>query len=87
METVRIIAVESDHKIQIPSEWAAELQLDNVATLERTAQGILVRPYPPSPRLTWEQIFANKLTIGSRSPESDVPESDSFELSGDDLLF
>lgn len=87
METVKIIVVESDHKIQIPAEWAAELRLEDVATLERTAQGVLVRPYHPSPRMTWEEFFANKLTIGSQSQGSDIPEPDTFELSGDDLLF
>jgi hypothetical protein len=49
--------------------------------LDRTNEGILVRPCPPA---TWEEIFATKLAIGSAPPEE---QEDAAEVSGDDLLF
>lgn len=41
---MRIMPVEKGHKIQLPAEWAAELGLEHIVTLEKTAAGILVRP-------------------------------------------
>jgi hypothetical protein len=77
--TTKVIPVETGQKIQIPPEWAVEFGLENVATIEKTATGILVRPHRT---LTWDEVFANKLSIGKQSLARDLS-----ELSGDDLLF
>lgn len=76
--TTKIIPVETGHKIQIPPEWAAEFGLENVATLEKTATGILVRPHRT---LTWDEVFADKLQMGQY-----VFALDLSEVSGDDFL-
>ena len=54
-----ITPVETGHKIQIPAAWAEELGLENMATLEKTPSGILVRPHEPH-QATWDEIFADK---------------------------
>lgn len=76
---MRIMPVEAGHKIQLPDDWATELGLENIAALERTAAGILVRPCPSA---TWEDIFADKLPMGQQLSAMDLS-----EMSGDDLLF
>src|SRR4051812_11735493 len=74
--TMTITSIDADHRVQLPAEWAEALGLRDHVTLERTADGILVRP---SPRFTWDDIFANKLVIGSAPPD----ENDDVELTGD----
>jgi bifunctional DNA-binding transcriptional regulator/antitoxin component of YhaV-PrlF toxin-antitoxin module len=76
---MRKIPVEIEYKIQIPAEWAEELGLKNIIMLEKTSTGIMVRPCYT---LTWDEIFAEKLTIGQP-----VFAMDLSEVSGDDLLF
>jgi bifunctional DNA-binding transcriptional regulator/antitoxin component of YhaV-PrlF toxin-antitoxin module len=76
--STRITPVEAGHKIQLPAEWAAELGLENVAILEKTETGILVRPCSPA---TWDEIFADKLPMGQQPLALDLS-----EVSGDDLL-
>jgi hypothetical protein len=76
---MRITPVEAGHKIQLPAEWAAEFGLDDIAALEKTAEGILVRPCRPA---TWDEIFADKLSMGQQPSALDLS-----EVSGDDLLF
>jgi hypothetical protein len=53
--------------------------LENSAAVEKTATGIGVRPCRT---LTWDEVFAEKLSIGKQSLAKDLS-----ELSGDDLLF
>jgi hypothetical protein len=77
--TVKITTVEPGHRIQLPSAWAEALGLEGRVALERTPEGILVRPCP---QLTWDEIFASKLPMGSQPAEPD-----SFEVGRDDLLF
>lgn len=77
--TTKIIPVEAGYKIQIPPEWAVEFGLENSAAVEKTATGIGVRPCR---KLTWDEVFANKLSIGKQSLAKDLS-----ELSGDGLLF
>ncbi|MCI0697699.1 hypothetical protein L0337_37595 [candidate division KSB1 bacterium] len=77
--TTRIVPVETGYKIQIPLEWAVEFGLESSVAAEKTATGIWVRPCRT---LTWDEVFANKLSIGKQSLAKDLS-----ELSGDDLLF
>lgn len=78
---MRLTPVEAGHRIEIPAEWASELGLEHVAALERTAGGILVLPYP-SPMVTWDVIFSEKLRVGGAAAEAGLS-----EVRGDDLLF
>ncbi len=75
---MRIIPLETGHKIQLPAEWVIEFGLEQNAVLEKTTEGILIRPCPAT---TWDAIFAEKLKVGQ---QSDI---DLSEVSGDDLLF
>ena len=75
---MRIISLETGHKIQLPAEWVIEFGLEQNAVLEKIAEGILIRP---SPVKTWDEIFAEKLKVGQQS-DINLP-----EVSGDDLLF
>ena len=75
---MRITPLETGRKIQLPAEWVIELGLEQIAVLEKTAEGILIRPRRAT---TWDEIFAKKLKIGQQ------PDSDFSEVSGDDLLF
>jgi bifunctional DNA-binding transcriptional regulator/antitoxin component of YhaV-PrlF toxin-antitoxin module len=74
------IPIEPDGRIRLPAEWLDALGLRGRVALERVADGILVRPCPPT---TWDDIFATKLTIGSAPPG----DPDALELTGDDFLF
>jgi hypothetical protein len=73
--------LEPSNRVQLPAEWAEALGLRQAVRLERTTEGILVRPCP---RLTWDEVFANKLQINS-APPGQV--SDDLELTGDDYLY
>jgi len=79
MANMRIIQVENGNKIQLPSDWAADLGLEQVVGLEKTPEGILVRSCS---EITWAEVFADKLPMGSHASKGDLS-----ELSGDDLLF
>jgi hypothetical protein len=57
------------------------LGLHGVVALDRTEEGILIRPVPP---VSWKEIFATKLTIGSAPPDA---KDDAIEVTGDDYLF
>ncbi|MBC8229937.1 hypothetical protein H8E77_10360 [bacterium] len=76
---MRITSLETGHKIQLPAEWATEFGLESIAVLEKTDEGILIRPYSAT---TWDDIFAEKLKIGRQFELDDLS-----EVSGDDLLF
>ncbi len=79
VKNMKITPIEAGHKIQLPAEWAAELGLADVAALEKTAEGILVRPCRPA---DWDTVFSEKLNIGQQASAMDLS-----EMSGDDLLF
>jgi hypothetical protein len=81
MSDQQIAPVEPGNRIPIPPEWADALGLHERVLLDRTSDGILVRPYPPA---TWEDIFATKLIIASAPP--DAKDKD-LEMTGDDFLF
>lgn len=81
MNATQTTPVEPGIRIQLPAEWAEALGLRDRVTLERTDQGILIRPCP---RLTWDDVFATGLQIGSAPPDEN-PED--LEITGDDLLF
>ncbi len=81
MSTTQFIPVEPDNRIQLPGDWADALGLHGLVALDRTSEGILIRPFP---RTTWEEIFATKLTIGSAPAET---QEDGVEVTGDDFLF
>ncbi len=74
MKTFRL---EADYKIELPPDWVVELGLESGIVLERTHDGILIRPYPVQ---TWDEIYAEKLKIGNTSA------LDLSEVSGDDLI-
>jgi hypothetical protein len=75
---MRITPLETGHKIQLPAEWVIEFGLEQIAVLEKTSEGILIRPCLTT---TWDTIFAEKLKIGQQS------ELNLSEVSRDDLLF
>ena len=76
---MKIAALEADHKIQLPAEWVDELGLHGFAELEMGPEGIVVRRCS---QVTWDDVFADKLTVGS-----DTTTPDLGEVSGDDYLF
>ena len=75
---MKMFPLEADYKIELPPDWVAELGLESGIVLERTSNGILIRPYRVQ---TWDEIYAEKLKIGSTS------ELDLSEVSGDDFIF
>lgn len=75
---VKVTTIESDHKIQLPPEWVDELGLHGFIALEKGPWGITVRPC----NMTWDEVFADKLRVGSN-----VTALDLSEVSGDDYLF
>jgi len=76
---MKIAALEADHKIQLPAEWVDELGLRGFAELEKGPDGIVVRRCS---QVTWDDVYADKLTIGSHATTPDLG-----EVSGDDYLF
>jgi hypothetical protein len=58
---------------------SGELGLKHIALLEKTPEGILISPCPV---VRWDEIFTDKLPIGSQPSALDLS-----EVSGDDLLF
>ena len=76
---VKVTTIEPDHKVQLPPEWVQELGLHGIIALEKAAEGILVRPCSG---MSWDDVFADKLPLGSHVTPLDLP-----EVSGDDYLF
>ena len=76
---VKVTTIEPDHKIQLPSEWVEEFGLHGTIALEKAEGGIIVRPCSG---VTWDDVFADKLPLGSH-----VGAIDLIEMSGDDYLF
>jgi hypothetical protein len=73
--------IDAGNRIQLPADWSQALGLHGQVALERTSEGILVRPWPLK---TWDEFFATRLTIGSAPPSQEAEE---LEVTGDDLLF
>ena len=79
-----VTPIEDGNRIQLPADWTEELKLSGRAALERTAEGILVRPCPAA---TWDEVFANRVPVGRASPVDRVDDPEPLELTADDLLF
>ena len=75
---MKTLPLEIDNKIKLPRDWVRELGLESGIMLERTDEGILIRPYSAQ---TWDEIYADKLKMGTPSV------LDLSEVSGDDLIF
>ena len=81
MNTTQTTVIEPGNQIRLPAEWVEALGLHDQVVLVKTDEGILVRPHP---KLTWDDIFANRL---SASPGQGGTDPEVTEVSGDDLLF
>jgi hypothetical protein len=81
MSTTHLAPIEPGNRIELPAHSAKDLGLGGPVALERTSEGILVRPGPAK---GWDEFFATKLRIGSAPADKD---DDFEELRGDDLLF
>lgn len=78
---MEITALEPGNRIQLPDEWAQALGLRGLVALDKTPEGILVRPCP---QMSWDEFFATPLQIGSPPPTLEEGE---LEVTRDDLLF
>jgi hypothetical protein len=76
----KVIPVEPGHRIQLPADWAGELGLDQLVTVEKTATGIIVRP---GPRRSWDDVFATRLVVGG----AEATEANDLQVTGDDLVY
>jgi hypothetical protein len=81
MNATEITPIEPGNRIQLPASWVAAVGINGLVTLEWKDDGILVRPCT---RLTWDDISATKLQIGS-APHDENPGD--VEVTGDDFLF
>jgi len=78
VNAMKTLALETDYKIKLPLDWVKELGLESGVVLERTDDGILIRPYTAQ---TWDEVYTEKLKMGNPSA------LDLSEISGDDLIF
>jgi hypothetical protein len=81
MKTTHLTSIEPDGRIQLPADWAKALGPHDLVLLDRTSEGILIRPCPPTTR---EETFATKLTIRSAPPDE---RDNTVEVTGDDFRF
>ena len=51
---MKTLTLETDHKIRLPLDWVKELGLESGVMLEKTDEGILIRPYTAQ---TWDEIY------------------------------
>lgn len=79
---MEITPLEPGNRVQLPDEWAQALGLRGLVALDKTPEGILVRPCPQT---SWDEFFANPLEIGSAPPAAD--DGDELELTRDDYVF
>ena len=75
---MKTLTLETNYKIRLPFDWVKELGLESGVVLERTDDGILIRPYTAQ---TWDEIYAKKLKM------EDPSALDLSEVSGDALIF
>jgi hypothetical protein len=73
------VTLEAGNRLQLPSEWAEDLGLRGLVILNKTADGILIRPVPVA---SWDEVFAVKLPVGNQGSVSE-----DVEVAPDDLLF
>ena len=59
---MKTLALETNYKIKLPLNWVKELGLESGVVIERTDDGILIRP--PTAR-TWDEVYAEKLKMGN----------------------
>jgi hypothetical protein len=80
MHASRTTPIEPGNRIQLPEDWVKALGRRGFVTLDKSDNGII----RPSPRYTWDDIFATTLSVHSVKPDTvlEVP-----DLTGDDLLF
>ena len=74
---MHVAVLEEGNRIQLPSEWVAEIGLSDKAELERVAGGIFI--HSPA-RSSWDELLRNKLQIAEAK-------TDEAELSDDDCLY
>ena len=74
---MKMLSLKADYKIELPPEWVVELGLESGVVLEKTHDGILIRPCSAQ---TWDEIYAEKLKMGNASV------LDLSEVSSDDLI-
>ncbi|MBM3883624.1 MAG: hypothetical protein FJ387_28615 [Verrucomicrobia bacterium] len=74
----KLTPVHPGNRIELPSEWAAEMGLSKYAALEKTKDGIVVHSCSGA---NWDEVFLHKLRIGtaSESPHE-------IEVTGDSVL-
>ncbi|MDE0635848.1 MAG: AbrB/MazE/SpoVT family DNA-binding domain-containing protein [Candidatus Poribacteria bacterium] len=75
---MKTLALETDYKIKLPLDWVKELGLESGVVLEKTDDGILIRPHTAQ---TWDEVYADKLKMGKSSALN------LSEVSGDGLIF
>lgn len=73
-----VTLLEHGNRIQLPAEWTEALGIRERVRLDRSEQGIMIRPCPPT---TWEEIFATRLSVGT------VRNDEIQKVTGDDFLF
>ena len=78
MSTRRLTTIEPDHRVQLPSDSAESLGLNGLAALEKTKDGILMRP---ASAVAWGDVFATKLPM-----QSGPATAEEVEASGDELI-
>ena len=78
---MNLTPLEADNRVRLPADWIRDLGLRDLVSLERTGDGILIRP---SQRYSWDDIFATKLVINSAPPDQ---KDDDGEAAGDDFLY
>ncbi|MDE0554213.1 MAG: AbrB/MazE/SpoVT family DNA-binding domain-containing protein [Candidatus Poribacteria bacterium] len=74
---MKTLSLETDYKIKLPLDWVKDLGLESGVVLEKTDDGILIRPHTAQ---TWDEVYAEKLKMGKPSA------LDLSEVSGDDLI-
>ncbi len=75
---MKVTSIESDHKVQLPPEWVEELGFNGLVALEKGAGEITLRPCSAA---SWDDVFSEKLAMGTQTTVSDLP-----EVSGDDYF-
>ena len=65
MNTTQTTVIEPGNRIRLPAQWAEALGLQDQVVLVKTDEGILVRPHP---KVTWDDVFANRLPPGLEMP-------------------
>jgi len=81
MNPIQTTTIDPCNRIQLPAEWARDLDLHDLVSMERTENGILIRP---GVQATWDDVFATRLTV-RRGDAASEPEIS--EVGGDDFLF